>query len=389
MVVSMHIRLSALAVTLFLLTGCPTPPKPAPRVTPLNTSPNLERFRVEAEKRARAAQEERAELEFKVSQPQKPGLPSPSSIPQTNASVALALPLHLDSFSTWVSWVKWSETNGWRKPRLALREPALTYELETGQGNLELRVGSRYAVWNGLTFGLGFVPVLTNGEPYVHYLDLAKNFEPLTKAEPMRKSPFTVVLDPGHGGENTGARSVLNLGFEKQFTLDWAIRAEKLLSEKGFKVFLTRTNDSDLSLTQRVAFADFVRADVFLSLHFNSIESASPGREEGLETYCLTPVGMPSNLVREFEDDPKKSFPNNGFDEENLRLAVRIQGVLVKSTGHRDRGVRRARFMTVLREQNRPAVLIEGGFLSSPAEAREIANPRFRQKLAEAVASAF
>ena len=80
--------------------------------------------------------------------------------------------------------------------------------------------------------------------------------------------------------------------------------------------------------------------------------------------------------------------PNNAFDEQNVQLASRIHGALLRSTGTTDRGVRRARFMAVLRGQHRPAVLIEGGYLSNPAEARRIASPDYRQELAEGVAKA-
>jgi N-acetylmuramoyl-L-alanine amidase len=61
---------------------------------------------------------------------------------------------------------------------------------------------------------------------------------------------------------------------------------------------------------------------------------------------------------------------------------------MLRKTGRKDRGVRRARFMTVLRDQHRPAVLLEGGYLSNPEEAKLIATPEYRQKLAEAVAEA-
>src|SRR5690606_6420878 len=128
--------------------------------------------------------------------------------------------------------------------------------------------------------------------------------------------------------------------------------------------------DRDLSLKERVAIADAHQADLFISLHFNSLEGSSAGTESGLETYCLTPAGMPSNIIRNgIEDDPAKTYPNNAFDTQNLLLAVRLHQSLVQGTARPNRGVRRARFMTVLREQRRPAVLLEGGFISNPAEA--------------------
>jgi N-acetylmuramoyl-L-alanine amidase len=97
---------------------------------------------------------------------------------------------------------------------------------------------------------------------------------------------------------------------------------------------------------------------------------------------------MSSSLIRDFEDDTTLIFPNNAFDTQNLQYAVRLHRALLEVRGNADRGVRRARFMGVLRGQNRPAVLLEGGYLSNPAEARRIMDPEFRQKLAEAVASA-
>ena len=135
-----------------------------------------------------------------------------------------------------------------------------------------------------------------------------------------------------------------------------------------------------------MAIAEQHNADLFLSLHFNS---AFPDREQaGLETYCLTPTGMPSNLTRGFKDNAALTFPNNRFDTENLQYAVQLHRALLDVNGHADRGVRRARFLGVLQGQNRPAVLVEGGYLSNPREARQIADPAYRQKMAEALARA-
>jgi len=93
-------------------------------------------------------------------------------------------------------------------------------------------------------------------------------------------------------------------------------------------------------------------------------------------------------LTRDYEDDTALVFPNNTFDRQNFQYAFRLHSALVETTGGVDRGVRRARFMGVLRTQNRPAVLLEGGYLSNPREAQLIGQPEYRQKLAEAVAKA-
>jgi N-acetylmuramoyl-L-alanine amidase len=141
-----------------------------------------------------------------------------------------------------------------------------------------------------------------------------------------------------------------------------------------------------MSLPGRVAFAEAHGANLFLSLHFNAAEAG--GSQAGVETYVLTPTGMPSNLTRGYEDDIREKLPNNAFDDDNLRYAVRLHRALLQVNGNKDRGVRHARFLGVLRNQNRPAVLIEGGYLSNPEEARKIATPEYRQILAEAVARA-
>ena len=249
-----------------------------------------------------------------------------------------------------------------------------------------LTAGSQFARWDGLDLRLGFAPQLIDGRIYVHGLDLRKSIEPLLRGEPrvaVASSPV-LVIDPGHGGENAGTRSVLGGHYEKEYTLDWGQRLQNLMQAKGWTVYLTRSNDMDLALSNRVAFAASHRAMLFLSLHFNS--AGQDTTESGVETYCLTPMGMPSSLTRGFSDEINQSFPNNAFDVQNFLLALSVHRAVLQVNGHLDRGIRRARFPGVLRNQERPAVLVEGGYLSNPAEARLISNPGYRQKLAEAVA---
>jgi N-acetylmuramoyl-L-alanine amidase len=234
---------------------------------------------------------------------------------------------------------------------------------------------------------LGFAPQMIDNEMCVNALDLRKTVQPLVNAETVwpGRTNRIIVIDPGHGGEDSGTKSILGSHYEKEFTLDWARRLGSLLSAKGWQVYLTRANDSELPLSNRVAVAEQRKADLFVSLHFNS---AAPDKEQaGLETYCLTPTGMPSSLIRGFDDDLRLTFPNNSFDGQNLQLACSVHRALLRVNGNHDRGVRRARFPAVLRGQQRPAILIEGGYLSNPREARLISEPGYRQKLAEAVAN--
>jgi N-acetylmuramoyl-L-alanine amidase len=288
---------------------------------------------------------------------------------------------------TWTSLKRWTAEHQVGTPHFLSSTPLTTYAVSSINGTMILAIGSHEAAWNGIGIDLGFEPQLIDGEVFLHGLDLQKNLEPLLCAPPlMFGTNRIIVIDPGHGGSNTGTHSVLDGRFEKEFTLDWAERLKPLLESNGWAVFLTRTNDSELSLSNRVAFAEAHRADVFISLHFNS--AAPETNQAGLETYCLTPVGMPSTLTRNFADLWSESFPNNRFDAENLQLAARLQGALLHATGAVDRGVRRARFMGVLIGQKRPAILIEAGYLSNPAEAEKIESAAYRQKLAETVAAA-
>jgi N-acetylmuramoyl-L-alanine amidase len=287
---------------------------------------------------------------------------------------------------TWIPLNRWVLENRLGSLRQVASAQTPTFALVTTNGILFISANSQVARWDGLELHLGFEPQLINGQPFVHTLDLKKNIGPLLRGTlPPAKTNRVVVIDPGHGGQKTGATSIEDDTNEKDLTLDWARRLAPLLAAGGWQVFLTRTNDQDVSLSNRVAFAEERKADLFISLHFNS---AAPSQEQaGVETFFLTPAGMPSTLTRGYEDDPSLVFFNNAFDSENVEYAFRLHRALVHVTG-KDRGLRRARFLTVLQGQNRPAILIEGGYLSNPREARQISDPAFRQQLAEALARA-
>jgi N-acetylmuramoyl-L-alanine amidase len=309
-------------------------------------------------------------------------LPPRSSPPAVRPGPGFTTPV-----TTWTSLNRWAAENKIGEPHLLSHTPVASYAIGTPNGTLVLDIGSREASWNGVEINLGFAPQFIDDQVFVHGLDLQKNLAPLLFGQPLAFGQRVIVIDPGHGGVNVGTHSVVDGRFEKEFTLDWALRLAPLLATNGWQVFLTRTNDVDVALSNRVLFAEAHHADLFISLHFNS----TPDRNKetaGLETYCSTPAGMPSSLTRDYADTWSQSFPNNNFDAQNLQLAVHLHTVLLHTMGEEDRGVRRARFIGVLHGQRHPAVLVEGGYLSNPREARLIESPEFRQKLAEAVASA-
>jgi N-acetylmuramoyl-L-alanine amidase len=318
----------------------------------------------------------------------EPDIALPTRPPTAPTNVIQKIPAPLTSAeSGMVSLNRWAAQNGLRELRTIPLAPSPAYAVITAQGNFAVQVGRLAAFWDGLEVRLGFAPQQFGNQIFLNALDIKKVLEPLSRglsvATPANR---LVVIDPGHGGGNTGTRSVVDGRWEKEFTLDWAKRLAPLLEQNGWRVLCTRTNDVEMPLPDRVAFAEACRADLFLSLHFNS--SGGGQEQAGLETYCLTPAGMPSSLTRGYDDDARQTFPNNTFDSENLRYAVRLHRSLLLVAGINDRGVRHARFLGVLRGQNRPAVLIEGGYLSNPAEAKRVADPAYRQLLAEAIAKA-
>jgi N-acetylmuramoyl-L-alanine amidase len=301
---------------------------------------------------------------------------------QVSLAPAIEMPLPM-----WVPWEDWCLSKGLKELKRVSNGNGSSVELTTPRARLILSPGNRLAAWNGIAINLGYSPCIQRGQLCVHKIDLHKSLLPLvTDAAPVLPERPVIVIDPGHGGKNPGTQSVLSGRYEKEFTLDWALRIQRRLSAQGLQVHLTRTNDADLSLMQRAEVATRLNADLFVSLHFNSVYPTY--EPAGIETYCLTPKGMPSSLTRDFEDDLTQFYPNNAFDPVNLHYAALLHRALLNVTGARDRAVRRARFISVLRPQQRPAILLEGGYLSNPAEARRIADPNYRELLARGVAEA-
>ena len=326
-----------------------------------------------------------AAAEWFAPPPSTPVAPVVFSVPSNKPPAAVSSPAPV---TMWTALNRWAAGHNIGVPHRLPDLPVTSYALGSMNGVMVLGIGSLGAAWNGIEINLGFTPQFIDGEVFLNVLDLQKNLEPLLCAPPLAfGTNRIIVIDPGHGGNNFGTRSILDDRFEKEFTLDWAKRLKPLLETNGWTVFLTRTSDVYVSNSNRVVFSGAHHADLFISLHFNS----TPDRGKkigGLETYCITPTGMPSTLTRGFTDPWSEHLPNNAFDAQNLQLAVRVHSTLLRATGIEDRGVRHSRFETVLRGQNCPAILIEGGYLSNPREAAQIESAEYRQKLAEAVADA-
>jgi N-acetylmuramoyl-L-alanine amidase len=208
----------------------------------------------------------------------------------------------------------------------------------------------------------------------------------------------TIVIDPGHGGGDEGTRTPVGLT-EKFLTLDIAQRLALLLAGAGFEVSMTRETDSKLFLRDRVRFANQAHADLFLSIHVNWLKDGRANR--GIETYYLGPSDDP--FITELASAENRESGYSMADvrqlldgiysdlrqQESRRLAAAVQRRLVGAVREvsrevRDRGVRSAPFL-VLVETEMPAVLAEVASLASPEEARLLAQPEYRERLARAL----
>jgi len=209
-----------------------------------------------------------------------------------------------------------------------------------------------------------------------------------------------VVIDPGHGGIDTGARGPSGLQ-EKDVVLDIARRLEVLLEDNlGIDAVLTREVDEFMPLRARTEMGNALEADLFLSIHSNASRRPEVG---GFEVYFQSlEMGEEEQLVAEFENAvlelegnaeavPDSDVPfilwdmaQNAFMAESSELAENVQEALGERISIKNRGVKQANFV-VLRGAYMPAVLLECGFTTNEGEEALLGDPEFRQALAEGI----
>jgi N-acetylmuramoyl-L-alanine amidase len=218
---------------------------------------------------------------------------------------------------------------------------------------------------------------------YISLADHEKTLQPALTPQIFPNPPrlYHIVLDPGHGGKDPGARNRALRLDEKNLTLDLARRLQRRLEARGYRVTLTRTTDTFLSLSERAAMANRLRADLFISLHCNAADATSV---RGVETYAFTPRHQPSTARASLHASDNRDYPANRHDPWNLAVGLAIQRSLVDSTRAPDRGVKRGRW-TVLQDLQMPGVLVECGFLTHSDEARNLGSTAYRDRLADAI----
>jgi N-acetylmuramoyl-L-alanine amidase len=207
-----------------------------------------------------------------------------------------------------------------------------------------------------------------------------------------------IVIDAGHGGHDTGTIGPNGLE-EKDLVLEVARRLGKLLEARlGAEVVYTRKDDTFVPLETRTAIANQARADLFISIHANSSRDPSA---RGVETYYLNFTSSPDALevaarenavseksIYELQDLVKKIAMKEKIDESR-EFAADVQeslhsGLAIKSSGIRDRGVKKAPFI-VLIGANMPSILAEISFVSNPTDAHRLETAEYRQRIAESL----
>ncbi len=208
--------------------------------------------------------------------------------------------------------------------------------------------------------------------------------------------PLAVIVDPGHGGGDSGA--VSQGVVEKDLNLDVGRRVAGTLAARGIKVRLTREDDHFVSLEDRVRMGNAQPGTVFVSIHFNDASGdgrVAMNRASGVETFYSQNKAMAASaggwmwatlFGAGVKADQAAARDVAAWSErEGAALAQSIQSALVASTAASDRGIKE-RSLYVTRRVRGPSVLVEGGFVSHPAEAKLLGDAAYRQKLADAIA---
>jgi len=174
----------------------------------------------------------------------------------------------------------------------------------------------------------------------------------------------TVIIDPGHGSTDLGARTHSPYTEEKRLCLQTARLLKQYLSQLGYRVVMTRSTDAFVSLPRRVELAGQASGDLFVSIHYNSSRVPSA---HGVEVF----------------------FSDNGEDRTRAaasrRLASSVLQRVIRATDAKSRGVKKGNFY-VIRENTMPAILVEGGFLTNPEERDLLRSRDYQEKIARGIA---
>ncbi|MES2470217.1 MAG: N-acetylmuramoyl-L-alanine amidase [Verrucomicrobiota bacterium] len=255
-----------------------------------------------------------------------------------------------------------------------INEESGNFQLRSNTMIIKGTTGSNEMFINNVKFILKHPALPSEGGPLISRHDLSLILDPIIRPTYI-KGPgqvTTVVIDPGHGGNDSGA--IGPQGKESAYTLDTAQRLREKLVNAGFKVILTREDDRFLPLQERADFAAAQPEAILISLHFHS----GPSSQRGIQTFF--PEENPDSSGQ--AENPAAS----GHFRACVALAAAVHANCLYKLRSTDGGIRSAKFSMISGQTNVPAILIDGGYLSHPEEAGRIGTESYRQTLAEAIA---
>ncbi len=242
-----------------------------------------------------------------------------------------------------------------------------------GNGEIELRFGPaprEVLIQERLCILSHPVQEDASGDLLVSKLDVVQLIEPVMRPTYIsnRRAVRTVVLDPGHGGHDTG--TVTPYAREADVTLVVATKLGAELRKRGYEVCFTQEQNKYQSPQARVDKANAAPAAIFVSLHLNS------GRSDvkGAQTYTLAPA-----------EKNEKPMPGHEFSQSSMALAMALQSSLVEKAGADDGGCRRAHY-SPLNSLRCPGVMVELGYATHPEEGTRLSTEEYQLKLVEALA---
>ena len=278
-----------------------------------------------------------------------------------------------------------------------------------------MRAGSERILVNGMERKLDHQVLVSGAVVYVPLSFARNNLGPMLGVRPAvvpvervpaapapkRFTIKTIVLDTGHGGKDVGAMGKSRGTREKDTALTLSKKIKAILENAGIKVILTRSDDTFISLPKRVDITNSSGADLFVSVHINASRSkllrgfecyylslATDDNARALEAFEDSSLKLGDTASLEHSQQLDKTLWDMTLTENRMEsgeLASYICESVEESLLIKNRGVRTARFY-VLKHSRIPAVLVEGGYISNRYEELKLRDPKFIDRLAEAVA---
>lgn len=251
--------------------------------------------------------------------------------------------------------------------------------LLSGRRTLRMELERREASLDGIDLNFSYSPVLSKSVVLLSDVDLCYVLEPLLNRNAVpRSNPLRIMIDPGHGGKDPGCLTPDGSRHEADIVLTVAKLLALHLGVLKFETRLTRTTDKFIELDDRSLQAKQWKADLFICLHVNTVDTSSI---RGIESHIMPPVNTPP--TNSFKPLPNRTS-GQAFPCQNISLAYEVQKAVMGSTRSPCRGIRHSDF-SVLRSAPCPATLLELGFFSNATDRKNLLSPAYHKLLAAGI----